>query len=441
MRRARSGGWWAVALGLTALVFAGNFAKTGFGVFGDGVGYYAPARSLVFDHDLRVDDEMARFTPDRWVHPIPEHSKYPIGSSLVLAPFLVIAHGVALGARALGAAVTTDGYSWPYELAYCAGSALFGVLGLVLCHRAAARSTDPFAATVAVVGVWFASPLFYYLTVETSMAHAVSQALVSATLYLGLTSDWLRDRRAAWQVGAALGLATLARPQDGLFAITLAAWALWPAADGPIVEPLRERLVALLVAGSAAAAVASLQLAIYVLAFGGLANVPYWLEASAAGRGPTFDWFHPRLAAVLFSSFHGLFFWHPLTFAAVLGLAVLGRRSPRIATGLALGWAAQVWVIGAWHAWWQGASLGGRMFSSSSFVFTLGLAALWATPGSRARRGLAVALTALCVAWNGSLVIQYRLGMIPGEEPVALSRILAGHVEVARKLVGRIVGP
>src|SRR5690349_24610278 len=100
--------------------------------------------------------------------------------SLVLAPAMAAGQVLALGAQALGAHVTADGYSWPYELAFCAASALASIAGLVLAHRAARRVAGTEAALLAVVGVWFASPLFYYAVIETSMAHALSQALVSA---------------------------------------------------------------------------------------------------------------------------------------------------------------------------------------------------------------------------------------------------------------------
>ena len=432
---------WLAASLLSASIFVASFAKTGFGVFGDGVGYYAPLRSLVFDHDLVISDEVARFAPARWPHPIPTHSKFPIGLTLLLAPFFVAGHVLAAVLSAAGVAVATDGYSWPYELAYCAGSFALGWLGLVAAWRAARLVAGERAALLAVLGVWFASPLFFYLLIETSMAHAVSQALVSLTLYVALTRDWRREPRAALAVGAALGLAALVRPQDGLFAVTLAWWAVFPprsvsAVESPPAGPPR----GLVVAGVAAVAVAATQALVWMLSFGSLAAVPYFHEAAAAGRGATFEWLRPRVGAVLFSPLHGLFAWHPLTLLAVLGWVALARRDGRLAAGLALGWLAQVWVIGAWHDWWQGASLGGRMFASSSFAFVLGLAALWQTLATRAGRALGAGVTAGAVMWNLSLALQYRLGMIPAEEPVSLLRIASGHLEVLHRIAARVVG-
>ncbi|MFN7955815.1 MAG: hypothetical protein U0610_29140 [bacterium] len=435
---------WLAAAALTAVILTATFAKTGFGVFGDGVGYYAPLRSLAFDRDLRIDDEVARWAPGRWPHEIPTYSKYPIGTALVLTPFFALGHGLALGLAAAGVNVTADGYSWPYELAYCLGSALLGVAGLLLAAQAARRIAGRGGALVAVLGVWFASPVFYYLAFEPSMAHAVSEALVSLTLYLALTRDWRGRPREAATLGAALGLAALTRPQDALFAVTIGCWGIWPprSLDGrDVAHPGRRSTATMLgIAAAAALGVALIQVAVYAWTFGSVAAVPYFHEAAAAERGPTFAWLHPRIGAVLFSPLHGLFAWHPLTLVAVAGLVVLAYRDRGLGAGLLLGWLAQLWLVGAWHDWWQGAALGGRMFASSSFAFVLGLAALWRELPSRVARSTLAALTALAALWNLSLAVQYRLGLLPAESPVSLARMARGHLELLARALAKLAG-
>ena len=42
---------------LSSLVFLVRFHVIGFGVYGDGLGYFAYDRSLVFDHDLNFQNE------------------------------------------------------------------------------------------------------------------------------------------------------------------------------------------------------------------------------------------------------------------------------------------------------------------------------------------------------------------------------------------------
>lgn len=51
-----------MAIALTLTLFLINFVLVGFEVFGDGIGYYAPLRSLFFDGDLKVCNEYEAFS-------------------------------------------------------------------------------------------------------------------------------------------------------------------------------------------------------------------------------------------------------------------------------------------------------------------------------------------------------------------------------------------
>ena len=117
-----------IALGLAAAatlaIFFANFYLRGFGVYGDGLGYFAPLRSICFDHNLVVTDEYQGFAAtssrfgggNRWPHPIiPEYSKYTVGMALVLAPFYLLGHLAALFLNLLHVpGATPNGLTWPY---------------------------------------------------------------------------------------------------------------------------------------------------------------------------------------------------------------------------------------------------------------------------------------------------------------------------------------
>ncbi len=424
---------------VTLALFLANFAKVGLGVYGDGMGYYAPLRSLLFDGNLDVSEEYRHFsrTPGRWPYPAPTTSKYTIGLALVLLPFYLLGHGAALLLGHLGLPVAADGLSWPYELFYCLGSLVLGVLGLLLCYRGAERRYGSRAAALAVIGVWFASPLTYYLIVENSMSHAVSQFLVSAFLYMVLSEKWPDGRKLQLASGAVLGLATLVRPQDALFGVV----PLFLSLSGGGTRKPGSRFLALLITGLAAAVVAAPQSALYLWQYGRLSDIPYLTEGGLRG---SFDWLHPKIVSVLFSDFHGLFSWHPITLLAVLGLLVVWKR-PRENVSLLLALALQVYVVASWYAWPQGSSLGGRMFGSSSYVFVAGLAALWGLcdrrlPRPAARRVMAVApvVTAVLMVWNALLSLQYRTGMLPADRPVPLMEMAAGQLRIVPHLLERL---
>ncbi len=435
----RARGWFLLAAALSLAIFLIHFGKVGYGVYGDGLGYYAPLRSLLFDGNLSVTDEFRRFAsyPGRWPFTPMEVSKYPIGLSLLLLPFFLLGHVVALLLRGLGAPVVADGLSWPYELFYCGGSLALGVAGLVLCWRMARLRFGEAPATLAAAGVWFASPLSYYLLIENSMSHAVSQFLVSSFLYLVLTRDWRRRTRQQLLLGGVLGLAALVRFQDGLFITVPLVLALL---EHRTVEPLSRRLRPVLVVGAVAGICLIPQALLYIHQFGGLGGVPYLREGSLGSGGRSFDWLHPKILSVLFSGFHGLFAWHPLTLLGIAGLLLLLRDEPRTAAALLAGFAVQVWLVASWYAWPQGASLGGRMFASSSFIFTLGLAALWREAEKRKARTLAVLATLFLIGWNAVLALRYLLGLIPAEAPVPLGRLLGGQFQAVPVILNRLFG-
>ena len=126
-------------------VFLTHFSLVRFGIYSDGLGYFAPLRSLIFDKDLIVTNEYEYFASTssyfgggiRWTDPIPVHSKYTIGMGLALSPFFILGHLCTLVLNFFGQDIPVNGLSWPYELFYCLGSFLFGITGFIICYKGA----------------------------------------------------------------------------------------------------------------------------------------------------------------------------------------------------------------------------------------------------------------------------------------------------------------
>lgn len=139
---------------------------------------------------------------------------------------------------------------------------------------------------------------------------------------------------------------------------------------------------------------------------------------------------------VLFSGFHGLFSWSPITLVGVLGLIALARRSGRLSLALFAVFAAQVAVVGSYDTWWGGASFGARRFINCMPIFALGLAALLDRLRPQAHRVM-VGVIALLILWNFGLAVQYGTGLIPRDQPVEMMTIVRNQVfEVPRRLAG-----
>jgi hypothetical protein len=387
----------------------------------DEIEYFAYLRSAVFDRDLEFGNEYQHFYEqnpqglqgfkrtflDQRDPATGRHINFgPLGTALLWSPLYLAAHGLVLAARAFGAEVAADGYSAPYIAAVSYGSALYGFLGLLLVHDALRRH-GAFQAptpTLAVAGVWLATPVLYYMTLAPGFSHAASLCAVSLLLWL-----WLRVRArgegtiAEWALlGAAGGLAALVREQDLLFLAAPALDLVWRQLRPLRLGPLAARLLAL---GAAAFLAFLPQLLAYKVMYGRF--------------GPTsivtskLDYSSPYFFAVLFDAGHGLFFWSPLLLVASLGLALAVRRQ-RDGVALLLGTSLllQVWICGSFQTWTQAGAFGSRRFISATLPFAWGLASVLAALLPRlSRRALVVGLTGF-VWWNLSLMVQFGLRLM-----------------------------
>jgi hypothetical protein len=386
----------------------------------DEIEYFSYLRSLVFDRDLEFGNEYERFHAadphglagfkatflDRLEADTGRHINFaPLGAALLWSPFYLLAHAGVLAARAAGADLAADGFSFPYVAAACYASALYGFAGLLLVHDTLRRHggfAEP-AATLAVAGLWLGTPLFYYMTLAPAFSHAPAVFTVALLVALSLRAA-ARPDASPWPwaaVGAAGGLAALVREQDGLFLVIPAGLLVGHALA-------RRSWTSALLRGAAMGAAAFLVFLPQLLAYRAL-----------TGRfGPSrlvarkMSWTSPHLLQVLFDAGHGLFAWSPLLLVASAGLVYLGwRRRSTTVVLLALALLLQVWINGAVESWTQAGAFGSRRFVSSTPLFAWGLAALLAAVSARRER-LAAAALVFFVAWNVGLMVQFGLRLM-----------------------------
>lgn len=388
----------------------------------DEIQYYASLRSLALDHDLDFENEYRHFYErdpqglqafkatflDQREAGTGRHINFaPLGAGLLWSPFFLLAHLGVLLARALGAGVAADGFSFPYLAAVAFASALYAFLGLLLVHlllqRAGGFAED--VATLAVLAVWLGTPAVYYMTIAPGFGHAASLFAVSALLWLtwraasrpggGGTAGWLG-------VGLAGGLCGLVREQDVLFLAVPAGLVAWDA--------LRARALA---RGARRA---------LVLAAGALlALVPQLLayRTLTGGYSPSrlitrkMLWWSPHALEVLVDPGHGLYLWTPLLLVATVGLlGWTARRRDAWAVLLCVALALQVWINGSVDSWHMAGAFGARRFVAASPLFAFGLAAALAWLGRRAGLRSAVLVAAVGIWWNLSLMVQFGLKLM-----------------------------
>ncbi len=417
------------ALALVLLYAVGVLLRDTHGITTDGVTYFAQLRSLVFDRDLDVAREFTVLGQP----PRPNHV-VPIGPTLLWAPlYLVVAAVDAIG-RAVGVTRAPSdpaalGLTLPYARAALLSSFALGAAGLVavLVHLRGQFSKG--IALTAVVLLFGATPLFWYMVYEPSMTHAASFGF--AALFAATAAAWLAPRHAASGVsptvrqslvlGALLGGAFAVRSQEVLFALLPALFVFGTASPWP------DRLArALRLAGWAL--VGALPWLVLQALHSYLLFSRY--EYQLFGQGGYFNPLQSRWLDTLFSSWHGFFSWTPVAYLAALGTIAYLRREWRWATAALVILFVTAWVNGATEDWAGGWSFGGRRFSSVLVLLAPGLALAIEAAVKRPLLALAPVIVG-ALWWNHLLMVQYTSGMLPKDEPVEFSRLVRQQGDVA----------
>ena len=190
----------------------------------DGRGYFAQLNSIVIDRDLDFRNNIASFRAR------PADAAYPLGTALLWTPFFLLAHGWLGLLNLLGAEYPRDGYWNPYQRAIGLGTFAYGFAAFVMIGNLLRRHFDGVSSVVAATTVLLATPVVWYLAVDSSMSHGVSLFATTAFLAAVLTT---RERRNLGQWVLVVALAALmifVRPQNLLFLAVLAVeavHALW----------------------------------------------------------------------------------------------------------------------------------------------------------------------------------------------------------------------
>ncbi|MFZ3216195.1 MAG: hypothetical protein WA192_09065 [Candidatus Acidiferrales bacterium] len=426
-------------------------------VRGDGVGYYAYARSLLIEHRLDFAKDWMHgnqsFTMGRLDaagHVLPEEytstghiaNLWAIGPSLLWLPFLAVTHAGVLLCDRLGAHVTADGFSAPYVVTMAFATALYGFLGLLLSFSIARKYFDERWAFLATIGIWWASSLPVYMYFNPSWSHAHSA--FAAALFLWYWQR-TRDERTAPQwilLGLLSGLLVdVYYPNGTLLSIPLleGVAAYWnrlraPAPADPAVARLFLRHVIYIAAFFAALLPTLISRRII---FGSSLQTGYTPMGGWAWKSPAF-W------SVLFSSDHGMLSWTPILILALAGLVLFRRVDKPFASYAIVACLALYAVISVYPDWDGTSSFGNRFFISLTPLFVLGLAALFSRLAQwwpeRGAAVLATSLTALLIVWNLGLVFQWGTHLIPARGPISWRGAAYNQVAVVPGEAARAFG-
>ena len=432
-------------------------------VRGDGVGYYAFARTLLIQHNLDFApdyqhantsfregrlDESGQPRADFRTATGHLENHFTIGPAILWSPFLLVAHAGVLAARAFGAHVAADGFSAPYRIAMAFGTALYGFLGLLLSFRLARKFVSEQWAFLATVAIWAASSLPVYMYFNPSWSHAHSAFIVALFFWYWLET---RERRSLPQwilLGAIAGLMLNIYYANVMLLTLVAIEALLslrdaihgPGRDDSSQEPPAS--IANLIARYAIFALALLVCFLPTL----ISKRIVYGSSVQSGYIPLsqWHWTSPFFLQILFSANHGLFSWTPLLFLSAIGIFLFWRKAPRIGGPVLCAALAFYYFMASYPDWAGISSYGNRFFVSLTVFFVIGLAVLlqscanWFRSPETATTA-ASAVLALFVLWNLGLMFQWGSHLIPARGPVAWNEVAYNQFFVVpRQLSGHL---
>ena len=426
-------------------------------VHGDGVGYYAFARTLLIQHDLRFEEDLrhaqqissgtdgwpeAAVRPDQYTATGHVYNHFTTGPAMLWAPFLIGAHLLVLIWNSLGGHVAPDGFSTPYLLAMALGTAVYGFLGLLLSFSLTRKFVRARWAFLATLGIWLASSLPVYMYFNPSWSHAHSAFAVALFLwYWGRTRTYRTIRQWA-MLGLIAGLMIDVYLPNGVFLIVptvealLSHRAFWSERDWALQKAL---VLAELAFGFAALLALLPTFITRKIIFGGFLRVGSYSAYD-------WEWSAPHWRQVLFSTDHGVFSWTPILALAIAGLFLGTRRARQIAAYLAAGSAAFYYLIACYPYWDGVASFGNRFLISLTPIYVFGLALLLHRCGTYFRDGgrayvAAAGLTALLTAWNAGFIFQWGEHLIPVRGEISFGQMIHNQFFVVPKeITGHVQG-
>ncbi len=426
---------WLIVLFLLSLPLSNPWVR------GDGVGYYAFARSVLIEHRLdftrdwlnangsfrmdRIDDQ-DHILPSQYTVTGHLNDHFSIGPAILWSPFLIVAHAGVLSYDALGGHMAADGYSRPYLLAMAFGTAFYGFLAVFISFGLTRRYVAEQWAFLAAIGIWFGSSLPVYMYFNPSWSHA--QSAFSVALFIWY---WLRTREARsaaqWAVLGALG--GLMMDVYYVNAVVLLLPLLESLGGYLMARRLRKGPGHLLLKNALFCATLFAAflptLIIKKIIYGGYLRFGYTEH---------WYWNSPAFFKVCFSSDHGLFTWTPILILAVAGVYCLRKYDRMLAFYSIAVFVGYLYAMGCYENWHGISSFGSRFFVGLTAVFVLGLAALFDWFARAWRTQLAPILESgvivVLILWNLGFIFQWGMHLIPDRGPISWRDAIYNQVAV-----------
>jgi hypothetical protein len=397
-----------------------------FGV--DDAYYYSYVSSVCIDKDLELSNQYDRAGLAEYLTPKALQEKtpvgksvniYPVGLSVLWAPFFLIGYLVA----AL-AGLPLDGFSRPFLFSVCVGNLLLVCAGLYFCYLFCSAFASRLISLFSTFAVLFTTPsLYFFFRSFLLLSEPLSFALAAFFLWLLFRDE---KRFSLWRwflIGLLLGAMTMVRFHNFIFAIA-PAWLFFSYARKEKNRSTLLRLAGVTVFGVMLGFLP--QMIVWRLLYG------EWFVSLAGSFLPW--WKNPFFLETLFSSRKGLFPWAPATILCLCGIPFLFRKNRVWAWILLAIVLATIWMNSSQFDWWGATALGARRFIPLATIFVV-LLALFYTRLPRIGRGLLIVLFVSFGLLNVYFARAFQRGLLQYEHADRFSDILTGPYQPFQAVV------
>ena len=404
---------------------------------GDPAEYFAYLQSVFEDGDIQFSDDYLEFDPDT---PTSHYEKlhtgyapqiFAVGAPVLWSPFY-------LAGKLYVAATGVEARDTELDLLIRFarfGSRVYAALTLFLVYFILLHFFPRGPSLLASLAAFFCTPFYFYGIYNVINSHAAGAFGVALFLWYALKTGSARKTGQWIVLGLLLGLAALIRWQNGVIVIWIlieqlpVLWEKIKARSGVLKQIGRYA-----VAGVFAIPVFLIQILIWTVIFGPF-KTPLDFGANHV------IWERPEIINLLFSSRHGLFSWHPITYLALIGIVLWLWKKTGPALGALLAFLAMLYLNSITGDWWAGDSFGMRRFVSMAPVFAVGIAVLIDRISERWRRvgdSAAWVCVLLLVLLNISMAVRFFEADLQHDEAVGYGSIIGGS---AGQIVDQTIWP
>ncbi len=354
--------WFFYALFLASLVLAWFFHKDAARfsdrseLWSDRAGYYIylPATFYYhFDtHKMPADLDVQTgggFSLDTLNNKI--DTKYTYGVAMMASPFFATAALVS----GIAGYDNEKGFSMLFMRMMSLSAVVYLLLGLWFLKKFLDYYFQPVVSFFVILVIFLGTNLFYYSLIDGMMSHVYSFFLFGLFLFALKRYQGSESRRWFIVLSITLSLAILIRPTNILLGLLFFGWD----SAGPagwlhrIKAFLKPRFIL------------SFLSILFIVFMPQLIYWKYlsgnWLHFSYRGEGFT-NFFHPKIAGVLFSPVNGLLTYTPLIFFFLAGIFIMLFRKKQNGCLIAGLFIMVTLICASWKMWYFGCSYGQRSY-------------------------------------------------------------------------------